>query len=649
MTVDTARLHDAALADCVAAFCEFIVPPAHVGVPEWSDAHRELAPPSPRPGRWSTAFTPFCREIMERLSPDDPCETVAVMKCVQIAITEVALNWLGQTIHVDPCAFLYVLPTVELARRFSRTRVAPMIQHSPPLKARMGPAKSRGGTNNTLEKDFPGGFFRVTGANSAAGLQMDSFRRLVLDEVDNYPTDVDGQGDPLEMALGRTTAYEKNRKILIMSKATVDGKSRVQTAFKEGDQRYYYVPCPHCGAPQQLVWSQLKWPAGNPTQAFYVCIENGCIIESWQKDPMLADGEWRATAPYNGRVHSYHLNALYAPAGFISWATLAAEWLDCAADPVRMKRFVNERLGECWSDEYVHRRDHELFLPRLEDYGPTPDSPSRPYCPSSVVLLTCAVDVQRTWLDCQIAGWGAGGERWVIDRAKLEGDTRDAGAPVWAALDAYRARVWTHDRYPQGLRLAATVVDSSWNTDVVYEYTDRRASQRVWAIKGKPGERVPIWPEEPSVSQKNGRSKFYSVGVWQGKDDVVARLHRDTPGPGYMHFPRRICDEAYFKQLTAEKLVDRTVNGVRKRLWVNTSKGRNEVLDLTVYDYAALLGYAKSKRLTAHQVIDRARISAEGELALYEEQRSQAKRPAPKRMAPPPDSDWLGPIGDFWR
>jgi phage terminase large subunit GpA-like protein len=54
-----------------------------------------------------------------------------------------------------------------------------------------------------------------------------------------------------------------------------------------------------------------------------------------------------------------------------------------------------------------------------------------------------------------------------------------------------------------------------------------------------------------------------------------------------MHFPARHEIE-YFRQLTAEKQVTRFHRGVPKREWVK-ARARNEVLDCTVYAYAALL------------------------------------------------------------
>ena len=67
------------------------------------------------------------------------------------------------------------------------------------------------------------------------------------------------------------------------------------------------------------------------------------------------------------------------------------------------------------------------------------------------------------------------------------------------------------------------------------------------------------------------------------KDAVYARLRLTEPGPGAIHFPRRL-DADYFRQLTAER-------GRPIRSWQPKRDGeRNEALDTFVYAHAALHG-----------------------------------------------------------
>ncbi len=74
------------------------------------------------------------------------------------------------------------------------------------------------------------------------------------------------------------------------------------------------------------------------------------------------------------------------------------------------------------------------------------------------------------------------------------------------------------------------------------------------------------------------------------KDALYARLRLTEPGPGAVHFPRRM-DADYFRQLTAERVVTRYDRGRPIRSWQPKRDGeRNEALDTFVYATAALHG-----------------------------------------------------------
>ena len=53
----------------------------------------------------------------------------------------------------------------------------------------------------------------MTGANSAVGLRSTPARYLFLDEIDGYPLDADGEGDPVDLAERRTATFGSRRKI----------------------------------------------------------------------------------------------------------------------------------------------------------------------------------------------------------------------------------------------------------------------------------------------------------------------------------------------------------------------------------------------------------------------------------------------------
>ena len=58
------------------------------------------------------------------------------------------------------------------------------------------------------------------------------------------------------------------------------------------------------------------------------------------KHYFLERGEWRATAPSDGKTAGFHLNGLYSPLGWKGWEEIVDDFLKAKADPQRLKTFV---------------------------------------------------------------------------------------------------------------------------------------------------------------------------------------------------------------------------------------------------------------------------------------------------------------------
>jgi len=266
-------------------------------VSEWADTYRTLSQrASAEPGPWRTDRTPYLREIMDCLSPSSLVETVVLMKGAQVGGTECGNNWIGYIIHQAPGLMLAVQPTVEMAKRNSKQRIDSLIEESEVLRELVSDPRARDSGNTMLAKEFPGGILVMTGANSAVGLRSMAARYLFCDEVDAYPGDVDGEGDPVNLALARTRTFAR-RKIFMISTPKITGRSRIESAFADSDQRHYWVPCPYCDQYQTLKFAQVRWPKGKPESAVYVCEYCEGEIENHQKHVMLPRGQWRQAAP----------------------------------------------------------------------------------------------------------------------------------------------------------------------------------------------------------------------------------------------------------------------------------------------------------------------------------------------------------------
>jgi phage terminase large subunit GpA-like protein len=154
------------------------------------------------------------------------------------------------------------MPSLDMARRNTRTRLDPMIEVTPALREKIAAPRSRGAYNSSFVMSFPGGVLVMTGANSAAALRSTPARYLVLDEVDGFPADCGGEGDPVALAIARTVTFVGRRKILLTSTPTMAGVSRIEKAYLEGDQRRYHVPCLYCDHMAPIEWKNIHWPEG---------------------------------------------------------------------------------------------------------------------------------------------------------------------------------------------------------------------------------------------------------------------------------------------------------------------------------------------------------------------------------------------------
>lgn len=550
-------------------------PEPQLTVSQWADRHRVLPATSADPGPWRTARAPYLREVMDALSTSSPWERVVLLAGAQIGKTEAGLNWLGFIVAHAPGLALLVQPSLEMARRNVVTRVDPMIAACPVLAERVAKPRSRDAGNSLWRKDFPGGQLVMTGANSPVGLRSTPARYLFLDEVDAYPADAEGEGDPVELAIARARTFGGRRKIFMCSTPTVKGASRIAAAYAEGDQRVREVPCRHCGAFSEIAWTDIRWPDGQPEKAEWVCPQCGGAHREGEKLALNAAGRWRATAEGDGRTASFRVSALLSP--WFSWADAALAFLAARRDPVRKQVWVNTVLAEPYDPLGDQDLDPDDLATRREDWGPR--------LPSGVVVLTAGVDVQTDRLEATVWGWGGDGESWAIEHHVTWGDPTVPA--TWEALETWGKRTWP-DAWGGRMGLSAVCIDTGGSaTQSVYGWLHGKAGRRLWGVKGMSRRSEPLWPRRRTMA-KSG-VPIFSINVDAGKEAIFARLQLPTPGPGFIHLHAGLPPD-FERQLTAERPVIRFTKGFPHHEWRLPNGARNEALDCAVYSMAALEG-----------------------------------------------------------
>lgn len=583
------------------AYLRGLKPDPDLWIDVWADEFMRIPKDTgaAEPGKYRTARTPYAREPMRCLSPAHPCKRVVTMVASQLMKTQIALNWIGGLIHMAPSNILTLLPSLGLAKRVS-SRIGKTIKATPELRDRVAASRSRDSRNTMDTKEFEGGSLYVTTAGSAANLSELSARYIYGDEVDRWEVDVGEEGDPIELAETRGSTFGRNAKFYFSSSPTIKGASRISDLFESSDQRYYFVPCPHCGHMQTLEWERLHY-SSDFSIAHYQCAGPECdvLIEEHHKGEMLAGGEWRATALGDGETVGFNLNALYSPLGWMDWRSLAKQFekakkAQAKGDLEPMQVFYNTRLAKVWdSAQEQTKADVLMARARKELY-------SLGSVPPWVLMITGAVDVQANRLEFMAMGWGVGMERAVIDHLVIAGDPADDR--TWAALDELlKARY----RHPSGVGLGilAVGVDSGGHhTDEVYQFCRVRRWRNIFALKGasKPGK--PVIAQRPSMvdvtwkgQTERGGAELWFVGTDTAKDWIYNRYPFEN-GPGALHFANDLPDD-FFAQCVAERKVARYVRGHKRIEWVKGKAERNEALDLMVYNLAMAhyLGIARYK------------------------------------------------------
>jgi phage terminase large subunit GpA-like protein len=550
---------------------EGIKPLPDLTVSEWADEFRVLSgKQEAEKGPWRTSRTPYLKEVMDCLSPQSPIKKVKVIKGTQLGFTQAGMNWQAYSIHINPGPLAVYMPREKDASKHSKHKLTPMIETCDPLRKRVRPASSRDAGNTIFSKEFPGGLIDILNAGTSASFRHMSYRDLVLDEIDEWPHDVGGQGDPVGLAGNRQDAFSADGKMYILSSPTIDGASSIQREFKDSDQRHYYVACPHCRFMQVLKWENIIYKrdedynlVGN---AALRCTQCGVLIEEHHKPWMLENAEWRAHNP--GHEHAgFHLSSLYSP--WLSWDDIVKEHLKAEKEKsmTARKKWVNTRLAEPWQEK-----------------GEAPEWKAvaklrRPYSfkelPSGVRIISCSVDVQKNSLIYAIRGWGARATSWLLEHDELYGET-DRNE-VWNDL----ALFW--DRQFGDLVINRMLIDSGYNANMVYAFC-RKFPGRALATKGHDTQDKPVKTSKIDITL-SGRTLKKGMNLWHINTDyfkswVHGRVQWDPDQPGAWLISEDTTDD-YCKQIVSESLL---ILESGKRIW--KKHGPNHYLDCEVLNAA---------------------------------------------------------------
>ena len=572
-------------------FAEALTPDPAYTVTEWADANIYIPKESGASsyGKYSSDKTPYLREIMDCLTKDSGILKIVLIAGAQVGKTQTGLNWMGYVIDTCPSSMMFVFPTEGGAKKNSKLRIQTTIDATPVLKDKVAQSKNK---ETLLQKEFKGGFLVIVGASSSNGLRSTPVRFLYLDEVDIYRLDLDGEGDPISLAEARQETFGNKKKTFITSTPTLKGFSIIEKEYEKGDQRKYYVPCPHCKVKQVLNFRLMKYETTSdkksiiPKSVYYECEDCSKPIQEHSKTWMLENGEWRSENPHHNdpTTRSYHISSLYSPIGWKSWHDICKQWLKAQGSPEELKTFVNTVLGETWEAE-GDQPDHLGLMERAEGYKLSTVN-------EKAVLLTAGIDVQKTRLAVQVVAWGENEESWVSDYREIMGDPTQP--EVWKELNKFIRKPYPHESGID-LYIRKAGIDTGYLQNIVLDFVKANSDKYI-PIRGDSHGQSTIIANKPNAVGS------YHLGTDVIKEDIYSRLKlRDTETDRYIHFSADL-DEEYFKMLTGEKLVTKFINGRPKTEWRKVY--RNESLDTYGYSFAIAV-HLGLKRMNYREIYEK--------------------------------------------
>eukprot|EP01137_Pigoraptor_chileana_P035892 Opistho-2@30605 len=612
---------------------DLLRPPERLTVAQAAEKYRYVNQPGAYVGPWLNSTTPYMVEPMNTFTSYKYSGLIFVGPAQSAKTDSLVINTVAYSVKVDPMDMMIVCPTQTAARDFSIRRIDRLHRHSEDIGAMQLPGADN---DNTYDKSYTNGMLLSLSWPTPTELAGKPIGRIVLTDRDRMVDDVDGDGEPFDLASKRTTTFGsyamtaaesspsrevKNPKWIAKSPHEAPPAEGILGLYNRGDRRRWHWPCPHCQRYFEGNFTMLtydKWPGATNLERAetvrMVCPRCGEKIHPderedmqqwgiWVKDGQGVDEKGRVFGPEpRTLIASFWLNGVAA--AFTSWKKLVALYLDANDDFDRtgseesLKKFYNNDLGE----PYYPKSQAGTLLPEV--LKARAEKLAERKVPEGVRFLVATVDVQQNMFVCQVFGIlpGRPFDTVTIDRfdvrksQRVDGD----GERLWVKPHAY-LEDWDEliehvieKEYELGdgsgrmMGIKFVGCDSGGKQGVTTKAYDfyrslvqRNKHRRFILVKGDstPGQpRTRIsYPDSSRRDSKAGARGDIPVLMLNSnllKDDLYGRLQCIVPGKGMYRTPDWLSDSIY-TELCAEV---RTPKG-----WVNPSGHRNETGDLSYY------------------------------------------------------------------
>ena len=368
------------------------------------------------------------------------------------------LNWTLFSVVSSPMDLTIYNPSTAAARDFSSRRIDRMNRHSPQMGKLL--LKKRD-ADNKFDKHYSNGMMLTLSWPSVAEFAGKPIPRVALTDYDRMDDDIDGDGNPYDLASKRTTSFGSFKMALAESSPSKPVKDTryivrgheappadgILALYNRGDRRRWYWPCPHCDGYFEGRFTQLEYrtkddnglPLDHLTASESTrlrCPHCGHLIHPDSRHEMQQWGMWvkegesinasgrRIGKPRRTKIASFWLNGMAA--AFTNWPGLVRVYLTALEEYTKtgseeaLKKFYNTDLGEPYIPKAVDsERLPEHLQSRAENLGDK-------LVPDGTRFLVATIDVQKNMFVVQVHGIAPGSpfDMVLIDRFQIRQSTR---------------------------------------------------------------------------------------------------------------------------------------------------------------------------------------------------------------------------------
>lgn len=412
------------------------------------------------PGQLSLARQPWARQLVEDI------HNPAVQHLTMVMGAQTGKSMLIQLAYLllaqfRPQPAIIAFPDDDLAERFVKGRLRPLIDCNPDFARRI-PPKQEIGQPQTLFMRNMQTFY--TGCRSPQKLSSFPAAYLFLDEAAKLVKVKAAEAHPYLLLKERVKSFPLHK--IIEASTPASFTDPFWESFNDSSKSKYWMPCPHCGDYMEFVFDNdhIRWTGTTAEEVIrstrIYCPSCGGPIDDTMRREMMKEGEWRkSNESHTPGHHGYHLNSMYScwkDIGEVAWEYVKACHSLIKAEALH--NFWNSWLALPWEDyktKVTEADVRNLVNPNM----------LRGVCPADMEYLVCGVDPGQTAHHYVVTAVCTGGTLKVVDWGTINSISSDKGREGLRWL--LDNKKYTFNGNPYNIDIM--YCDAGYNTNTVYD------------------------------------------------------------------------------------------------------------------------------------------------------------------------------------